>query len=85
VKLYLASALCTRQYAHFVSAKLGCVLSAHVSMYTGLIIAARDTRKQYDYSASTFSPDGHLLQVEYAYKAVESKGCAERGERHVCL
>lgn len=30
----------------------------------------------YDYSASTFSPDGRIFQVEYAGKAVENAGTA---------
>lgn len=29
----------------------------------------------YDQSVSTYSPDGRLYQVEYAYKAIESAGC----------
>ncbi|KAJ9088361.1 putative proteasome subunit alpha type-7 [Entomophthora muscae] len=28
----------------------------------------------YDYSASTYSPDGRIFQVEYAHKAVENAG-----------
>lgn len=29
---------------------------------------------QYDLSASQFSPDGRVFQVEYAFKAVENSG-----------
>jgi hypothetical protein len=29
---------------------------------------------QYDLSASQFSPDGRVFQVEYAHKAVENSG-----------
>lgn len=29
----------------------------------------------YDLSASTYSPDGRIFQVEYASKAVENSGC----------
>ena len=28
----------------------------------------------YDYSVMTYSPDGRVFQVEYAYKAVEKSG-----------
>ncbi|CAF94828.1 unnamed protein product, partial [Tetraodon nigroviridis] len=31
---------------------------------------------QYDLSASTFSPDGRVFQVEYAMKAVENSRSA---------
>uniref|UniRef100_A0A8C6BZZ9 Proteasome alpha-type subunits domain-containing protein n=1 Tax=Monodon monoceros TaxID=40151 RepID=A0A8C6BZZ9_MONMO len=31
---------------------------------------------RYDLSASTFSPDGRVFQVEYAMKAVENSGTA---------
>ena len=31
--------------------------------------------KQYDYTVTTFSPDGRVFQVEYAVKAVEKSGC----------
>ncbi|KAB0398371.1 hypothetical protein E2I00_019125, partial [Balaenoptera physalus] len=40
----------------------------------------------YDLSASTFSPDGRVFQVEYAMKAVENKGSNKRlfnVDRHV--
>ena len=30
---------------------------------------------QYDLSPTTFSPDGKVLQVDYAQKAVDTSGC----------
>ena len=39
-----------------------CVSDAYVLMF------------QYDLSASQFSPDGRVFQVEYAQKAVENSG-----------
>lgn len=35
--------------------------------------------EQYDQSVGTFSPDGKIYQVEYALKAVEAGGYAQRG------
>lgn len=35
---------------------------------------------QYDYSVTTFSPDGKVFQTEYAQKAVDNSGCAS----HAC-
>jgi 20S proteasome subunit alpha 7 len=32
----------------------------------------------YDLSASTYSPDGRLFQIEYASKAVENSGFVAR-------
>ncbi len=40
------------------------------NLYTVLILF------QYDLSASQFSPDGRVFQVEYAIKAVENSGTA---------
>lgn len=34
------------------------------------------TGSGYDYSCGTFSPDGRIFQIEYAYKAVENSGTA---------
>jgi len=37
-----------------------------------ILTAVRFSPIQYDLSASTFSPDGRVFQVEYAIKAVEN-------------
>ena len=34
------------------------------------------TGSGYDYSPSTYSPDGRIFQVEYAQKAIENSGIA---------
>ena len=39
-----------------------------------LFICFYDKFFQYDLSASQFSPDGRVFQVEYAQKAVENSG-----------
>ncbi|MCO5583434.1 hypothetical protein L7F22_037345 [Adiantum nelumboides] len=39
-----------------------------------LELAVKDKVSRYDLSASTYSPDGRIFQIEYAQKAVESAG-----------
>lgn len=39
-----------------------------------LICVLRVCVRQYDLSASTYSPEGRIFQVEYAGKAVEKSG-----------
>uniref|UniRef100_A0A8C3JW64 Proteasome alpha-type subunits domain-containing protein n=1 Tax=Calidris pygmaea TaxID=425635 RepID=A0A8C3JW64_9CHAR len=39
----------------------------------------------YDLSASTFSPDGRVFQVEYAMKAVENSSNWDKMQRWCCL
>ena len=39
-----------------------------------LLAPLRSVLFQYDLSASQFSPDGRIFQVEYAQKAVENSG-----------
>lgn len=42
------------------------------SLYLPVCVRACVHDLQYDLSASTFSPDGRVFQVEYAMKAVEN-------------
>lgn len=41
-----------------------------ISLFISVCVCVHDL--QYDLSASTFSPDGRVFQVEYAMKAVEN-------------
>lgn len=59
-----------RGKATLLSAIYTCTTKTHIAANTQCFLSVH----QYDLSASQFSPDGRVFQIEYAAKAVENSG-----------
>lgn len=62
-------------------------MSCHITLFANVIAFLSFFYFQYDLSASQFSPDGRVFQIDYAGKAIEQSGTliGLRGKNGVVL